>query len=258
MGEYHIKNFENFINGCNGILDRTQSDLIKWQPHYSKEQWENISFYSTGKMILTSKAWSENGTKIYEDAHISKSHLIHLIIVEKNKDVFAYVQKNTLKLFNRIEAFKKDNKMYSVNIAPKNNWFISLHRLVKEYKVWVEENITKPQTTKPPTRVRTTFKDIFIENIDYHTHLEVLCTMKKPLLKKDNNNYSLLCGKAAICRYFYHDLKNTALKPKVTQEDISSVLFNSIKGFGAKPNRNSYNNATFQYNDLKKHILHKN
>jgi hypothetical protein len=52
MAEYNIKNFENFIYGVNFILTQTNSDLIKWQPHYSREAWEKISFHS--KVLLSS------------------------------------------------------------------------------------------------------------------------------------------------------------------------------------------------------------
>jgi hypothetical protein len=115
------------------------------------------------------------------------------------------------------------------------------------------DNILK---TNPPNLLPTTFKEIFIES-DYEKHLEPLCTIEKPLLKKnDDKSYTLLRGKGAICRYFYQDLKGTVLKNKVKQEDISNVLFTCIKDFGTKPNRNSYA-VSFIYNDLIKYISHK-
>jgi hypothetical protein len=173
-----IKDFENFIYGCNGILVNAQSDIIKWQPHFVKELWESNSFLASGKMKTAQKVWDMNGEKIFSNAHLSKTNIKHIIYVEQNTVLIQHLKTEIDKICKKLIKFKDDNNMFDVNIAPKNHWFSGLWDIVMKYKEWFDELIKPIEKPMPPQQseiLNNTGEKIQLpDNDEYNTMYNLL------------------------------------------------------------------------------------
>ena len=124
---YTIKDFENFIYGCNGLIKVTGWDIKKYKPHNS--------------MTNASNHWNEYFEQIEKNAHLSKTNIKHIIFVENNKSVIEIIDSDLKIVTSWIENFRVNYKMNHVDTMVNNRWFFEFRELVLEYEFWFKQLI---------------------------------------------------------------------------------------------------------------------
>lgn len=207
-----IKDFENFVYGTNNILDNAQFDIIEWQEHFSKELWEKNSFLANGIMKTARRVWSENGSKINNFAHCSKTNIKHIIYVENNVIVIQFLRSEIEKIAERVTKFKDDYKMFHVDIMPKNHWFLDLWGLIFGYKEWFDELIEPLQIKSTPQQKENKQNEDIKNKLWFQVGLLFAKGEMEKLKTKYNNNATQIAK----------HLGNSSLRPYIS-ESISKT-----------------------------------
>lgn len=180
MEKNTIQHFDAFNNICKNLISRAEDDILEWQDHFDKEQWEKTSFLANGHLKKGELAFRQNYSDLIIAIKESQINLKDIILVDRIFWVINYLKTELNNTSILIELFCRANNLENVKIAPKNRWFFEFRDIFFSFKEWIENLITKidlenisrnkanqqSENKLSPNELHNLYNDVLIYGVD--------------------------------------------------------------------------------------------